>query len=67
MRRNNIESEKAAVQRMIKTDRDRARFYNYYSDLKWGVPATYDLCVKSSFLGVDRTAEAICDVIDKIR
>ncbi len=66
MRRNNIVSEKEAYARMVKTDRNRARFYNYYSDHKWGAVGTYDLCVKSSFLGVDKTVETICGVIDRL-
>ena len=66
MKRNNITSEKEAYQRMIKTDRNRARFYNYFSDHKWGAATTYDLCVKSSHLGVDKTVDSICSVIDNL-
>ncbi|PWM71816.1 MAG: cytidylate kinase [Bacillota bacterium] len=66
MRRNDIKSEKEAFARMMKTDKNRARFYNYYSDCKWGAADTYDLCVKSSFLGIDKTVETICGVIDRL-
>lgn len=66
MKRNNIASEKEAFTRMVKTDRNRARFYNYYSDHKWGTASTYDLCVKSSLIGIDKTVETICNVIDHL-
>ncbi len=66
MRRNNIDSEKVAYARMVKTDKNRARFYNYYSDHKWGAAETYDLSVKSSYLGIDKTVETICGVIDRL-
>ena len=66
MKRTHITSEKEAYQRMIKTDRNRARFYNYFSDHKWGAATTYDLCVKSSHLGVDKTVDTICSVIDNL-
>lgn len=50
-----------AESRMERTDRCRAAYYNYYSSRTWGEAATYDLCVNSSVLGVERTAELVLE------
>lgn len=44
---------------IIKTDKKRASYYNYYTNKVWGEAASYDLCIKSSELGVDGSVEAI--------
>lgn len=41
----------------------RANYYNYYTSKKWGAAASYDLCINSSRLGIERTAEIIEQVI----
>lgn len=51
---------------IIKTDKSRANYYNYYSSKKWGRADSYDLCVNSSILGIDGTVDLISDFIDKI-
>lgn len=43
----------------IKTDKQRANFYNYYSDRKWGMCRTYDLSLDSGMLGIEGCAEQI--------
>ncbi len=40
----------------IKTDKQRANFYNYYSDRKWGRCRTYDLSINSAKLGIEGSA-----------
>lgn len=40
-------------------DKERADFYNFYSSGTWGAASTYHLCINSSVLGIDRTAEYI--------
>ncbi len=44
-----------------KKEKDRRDFYNYFTFGDWGVAATYDLCVDTSLLGVDGTADFIID------
>lgn len=41
----------------------RATYYNFYTSKKWGAAASYDLCVNSSMLGWEGTAELIESVI----
>lgn len=44
---------------IVKTDKQRASYYNYYTNKRWGDISSYDLCINSSFLGVDETVEMI--------
>ena len=44
---------------MVKTDKKRASYYNYYTSKKWGDLKSYDLCIDSSILGIDGTVELI--------
>ena len=46
-----------------KADKKRASYYNFYADGKWGDPSLYDLMINSSRLGIEGTAEAICNVV----
>lgn len=53
--------------RRIIHDKERARasYYNYYTGKRWGDSASYDLCVNSSTLGLQATAELIAEYITK--
>ncbi|MGN0371282.1 MAG: AAA family ATPase [Enterocloster sp.] len=44
---------------MIKTDKQRASYYNYYSNKKWGDPRSYDLCINSSSVGPEGAVDVI--------
>ncbi len=52
-------SEKDARDMILKKDKQRASYYNYYSTKKWGKAETYDLCVDSTILGRDGTVELL--------
>ena len=52
-------SEAKAKEIMMKTDKERSSYYNYYSSKKWGDCRSYDLCINSSVLGIDGTVEMI--------
>ncbi len=43
---------------VTKMNKNRAAYYNFYSDRKWGRADTYDLCVNSS-IGIDETVDVI--------
>ena len=58
MRINQVTSAEAEAM-MEKIDRRRMGYYNYYSNKRWGDASTYDLCVNSSVLGMDRTIDFI--------
>ena len=54
-------SPEDAASLIRKKDRTRENYYNYYTFGHWGVASNYDLCVDSSVLGIDGTAEMIID------
>ncbi|MBQ6577262.1 MAG: cytidylate kinase-like family protein [Bacteroidales bacterium] len=49
----------------IKKDRTRATYYNYFTFGEWGVASNYDLCLDSSVLGIDGTADIIMEFAKK--
>lgn len=54
-------TEAEAVKLMAKTDKNREAYYNFFTFGLWGVASNYDLCVDSSLLGFDATADFIID------
>lgn len=46
-------------------DRKRTEYYNYYTFGNWGVASNYDLCIDSSILGIEGTAEFIIEFAKK--
>lgn len=44
---------------IVKTDKRRANYYNYYTDRKWGRADNYDICLNSSTFGVERCVAII--------
>ena len=58
MERHQI-SESQAKDVMIKTDKKRASYYNYYSSKRWGDSKSYDLCINSSKVGMDGAIKII--------
>lgn len=57
-------NESAAKDLIIKTDKKRANYYNFYSNKKWGAASSYDLSINSSVLGIEQTVAMIKDFID---
>lgn len=52
-------SEDKVQDYILKKEEGRKDYYNYYTFGNWGVASTYDLCVDSSLLGIERTADFI--------
>lgn len=57
-------SEKEAKDMINKKDKQRASYYNYYSNKKWGQASSYNLCIDSGILGIDGTVEMLKNFID---
>jgi cytidylate kinase len=55
--------ENVAAKYIAKKERQRADYYNYYTSKKWGAAESYDMCINSSLLGLERTAALIAQVI----
>ena len=56
-------SDAKARDMMVKTDKKRASYYNFQSEKKWGMAASYNLCIESSELGIDGSVDFIMDYI----
>jgi len=56
-------SEKEAEEKIRKMDKARSSYYNFHTDRKWSDAANYDLCVSSSFRGIDAAVELILQFI----
>ena len=53
--------EDEAEELMRRKDRTREAYYNFYTFGAWGKADNYDLCVDSSILGIEGTADFIID------
>ena len=56
-------SDKEAKDIIIKTDKSRASYYNYYTNKKWGSAKDYNLCIDSGKLGLDNAAKIIINAV----
>ncbi len=61
-RKYDIKSSKAK-EMILKTDKKRASYYNYYTNKKWGDALSYDLTIDSSKLGAEGAAKAIINYV----
>lgn len=52
-------SEKEALLKMARHDKSRRAYHNRYSDQKWGHAKSYDLCINSSKLGIEKSAKVL--------
>ena len=53
-----------AKEMIIKKDKQRSNYYNYYSSKQWGQVDSYHLSVDSGLLGIDGTVNLIMQFID---
>ena len=57
-------SDSAAKDRIRKTDKQRASYYNYYTSKKWAEAAGYDLCLDSGVFGIEGCIEMIKKMLE---
>lgn len=55
--------EKKAEDAVRKIDKKRASHYKYYTNKRWGDVENYDLCLKTSAIGIDKCVEIISDIV----
>lgn len=61
--RDGLNKDKAR-DKILKTDRKRASFYNFYAmDKKWGESNSHDLTVNSGKIGIDETVVMLYDYV----
>lgn len=54
--------EASALKAIATSDKERGNHYFRYTDQKWSKAQNYDLCVNSSLMGVEKTAEMLADL-----
>jgi hypothetical protein len=57
--------ENKAFDFIEKMDKKRAAYYNYYSNKVWGAAQSYHLCINSSVLGIEETANLIVHIAER--
>lgn len=56
--RDNVTPAKAR-QLIDKTDNQRSEYHDFYCETNWGDSRAYDICINSSLLGLEGTAQAL--------
>ena len=54
-------TENKAKDLILKNDKQRASYYNYYTSKRWGDAASYDLTINTSKIAVDDAVDLILD------
>ena len=58
--------DKQKVQKEIKKiDKERANHYKHYTENDWHNFSNYDICINSDTLGVEKSADLICEIINE--
>ena len=61
MDRNDISAD-TAKDLIEQTDALRSDYHNFYSENNWGDSRSYDICINSSLLGIEGTADLLLDI-----
>lgn len=56
-------TEAKAKEMILKTDKRRGSYYNYYTNKKWSAVQSYDVCLDSGELGIDGCVDAIIEIV----
>lgn len=59
--------EKAALDYILKTDKRRSSFYNFYTNRIWGSVDNYDLSVNTERVDIDGAAQVIVDYVKQVK
>lgn len=54
-----------AKKEIERIDKQRGNHYKYYTGKEWKDFSNYDVCLNSDALGVERTADIICDMVEE--
>ena len=59
-----LDKEKAEKE-IKRINKLRANHYKHYTDKEWGNPENYDICINSDAIGVEKSAELICELVEE--
>ena len=60
-------NEREVRKKIIAADRQRERYYNFYTGMKWGDSRNYDICLDTSKAGIDASVDLVISFLDKIK
>ena len=58
-------SDNKAKDMIMKVDKNRASYYNYYTCKKWGEMESYHVCLDSGQFGIDGTVDLLKALVEK--
>lgn len=56
-------TQSKARDRVMKTDKQRRTYYDYYTSKDWGVMSNYDVCVNAEKFGIDGAANLLINIV----
>lgn len=60
-------SAQKAKEKVIRVEKQRRSYYDYYTNSDWGVMKNYDLCLSSSVLGEDKCIDIIASAVESVK
>lgn len=57
-------SRTKAKDKIVKTEKQRRAYYDYYTNREWGKMSNYDICLSSDVVGIDRCVDIIVNMAE---
>ncbi len=64
MEKNGLTRSKAK-DKIIKTEKQRRSYYDYYTNRNWGSMENYDICLASDALGIEVCVDILADIVKR--
>lgn len=52
---------------LVKMDKQRAQYYNFYTTKRWGKANNYDVCLNSSQFGIDGCVQILKEIVENMK
>ncbi len=59
-----LDTDREARKKMLKVDKGRSQYFNFYTNRQWGSPDDHDFMINSAVFGIDGTVRLIIDLAD---
>ena len=60
-------SDSALRRHILRIDKERAKYYSFYTDRKWGDRVNYDICINTAHITPKEAAAELAIILDKKR
>lgn len=58
-------TDKELKQQILAIDKGRSKYYQFYTDQRWGDKSNYDLCINTSFIDLKKLVSVLSQMIEK--